>query len=177
MDLYRTVDQLGASSWSGPAWRHTSPGRDPLSGIGARLNGGRWNPPGVSTIYLADRRPVAVSEFVRMSEGQARGVESFLPRWVHELAIQDLPVLDLRTDEALEVVGLDRPTLSDDDWGPCQAVGQAADYLGFAGLVAPSATGHGVVLAVYERHAHHGELTAVDHIVLAATEDVTAALS
>ena len=112
-----------------------------------------------------------------MSEGQARGVESFLPRWLHELSVRDLRVVDLRTDEALAIVGLDQDALVHDDWARCQAVGQAVDYLGFGGLLAPSATGHGFVLAVYERHAHHGEVSVVDHVVLSTIEDVTAALS
>ena len=37
---------------------------DALSGEGARLHGGRWNPPGVPAVYLASARSLAVLEIL-----------------------------------------------------------------------------------------------------------------
>ena len=124
------------------------------------MTGGRWNPPGTEALYLA--RPISTcrAEFLRMAHGQGRGPESFLPRRVHIIAVTNLAVVDLRSDEALLSVGLDRNAIGG-NWGPCQAVGDAADTLGLGGLLVPSATGSGEVLAVFVRHAHHGELSVV----------------
>lgn len=37
--------------------------RDPLSGEGARLHGGRWNPPGKAALYLGTDHATAIAEF------------------------------------------------------------------------------------------------------------------
>jgi hypothetical protein len=58
-------------------------------------------------------------------------------------------VLDLRSNDALEAVGLDLTRVRSDNRGPCQAVGEAAHYLSLEGLIAPSATESGEVLAVF----------------------------
>jgi RES domain-containing protein len=160
IDLYLALDALGPALLDGVFYRHTAVHRDPLSGVGARIKGGRWNPPGTETLYLA--RPIATcrAEFFRMAEGQGKGTESFLPRRVHTIAVTGLEVIDLRREEALAAVGLDMNSLTG-EWSPCQAVGDATDTLGMGGLLVPSATQTGEVLAVFVRHAHHGELSVV----------------
>ncbi len=40
-------------------WAH-----DAMSGEGARLHGGRWNPPGVAAVYLAESRALAALEIM-----------------------------------------------------------------------------------------------------------------
>lgn len=37
--------------------------RDPWSGEGARLHGGRWNPPGVAALYLGTDHATAIAEY------------------------------------------------------------------------------------------------------------------
>jgi len=59
-------------------------------------------------------------------------------------------------------VGLSVDDIADDDWTACQAVGQAAYFLGHDGLIAPSATGQGLVIAVFESRLAHGQLTVDD---------------
>ena len=122
--------------------------------------GGRWNPPGIETVYLA--RPLATcrAEFHRMAAGQGTGPESLLPRTVHTIAVTELQVADLTAEGAMSAVGLSFEAL-DGPFEACQFVGDAASTLGLGGVLAPSATGNGEVLAVFWRHAHHGELTVV----------------
>ena len=159
-DLYRILDELGPTQIDGVFYRHTGPNRDPLSGAGASLNGGRWNPPGIETVYLARPLEACRAEFHRMAFGQGSGPESFLPRTVYTIAVTNLEVADLTAQGAMDAVGLSYDSL-DGPFEPCQLVGDAASTLGLGGVLAPSASGAGEVLAVFSRHAHHGELTVV----------------
>jgi RES domain-containing protein len=150
-ELLAAVDAIGTTTWSGAVWRHTGPKRNPLSGEGARLFGGRWNPPDLaSTLYLATDENGCRLEFARMAEGQGRGTASFLPRRITKFQAEDLELVDLRQPEHLAAVGLDLEDLTADDWAPCQRVGAAAHFLRAAGIIAPSAVGIGDTLAVFE---------------------------
>jgi hypothetical protein len=61
----------------------------------------------------------------------------------------------------LDAVGLTPEDLDDDDWTACQVVGNAVQYLGYTALFAPSATGVGDVIAVYEPHLRPGQLALI----------------
>jgi RES domain-containing protein len=156
-EIAQAVDALGPTTWSGIAFRHTSPRRNALAGSGAVISGGRWNAPGTSAIYLASPRETCLAEFGRMAEGQGRGASSFLPRVLHTVIVTELVVLNLTTEGAMAAVDLAQEDLSG-PWPPCQAVGAAAHFLGLGGVLAPSATGNGVVLAAFETHVMPGQL-------------------
>ena len=136
--------------------------------MGAYLNGGRWNPPDlVATIYLAEPLDACIAEFHRLAQGQAQGPSSLLPRVLHTIDVEELQVLDLSTQEAREEVGLTLADIADDDRAKCQAVGEAAHFLGVQGIRAPSATGTGFVIAVFEPHTHPNQLHLVETAALA----------
>jgi RES domain-containing protein len=82
-----------------------------------------------------------------------------LPRAIHEVRVSEIAVLDLRGDR-LGDVGLEARDVRSDDWSACQLVGQAAHFLGAAGLVAESATNEGLTIAVFETRVH-GQLEVV----------------
>lgn len=69
-DLVQRVNDLGSTPWTGTCYRHVAGQRDPLSGVGARLKGGRWNPPGISTVYLALPAMACMAELDRLAESQ-----------------------------------------------------------------------------------------------------------
>ena len=155
-DLVQRVDQLGQAHWSGQTHRYTAAKRDPLSGAGARLFGGRWNPKDIfATVYLAVPLNACLGEVSRTAASQGTTPEVLLQAdyRLHTIDVSEIPVLDLRSDEALTHVGLTRSDLEDPDWTACQSVGNAAWFLGHAGVLAPSATGEGNVLAAFETRA------------------------
>lgn len=168
-ELAQAVDELGQSTWTGTGYRHTSPRRNALAGAGAAISGGRWNPTGISTVYLASTKETCLAEFRRMADGQGRGASSFLPWTLHTITVTGLAVLDLTSAEALAAVDLAAADLVG-PWPACQAVGAAAQFLGLSGVVAPSSTGSGVVIAVFETHVRSGQL------VLAHSEVIDSAL-
>jgi RES domain-containing protein len=160
--VVQRVNDLGTTPWTGETFRHTSHGRDPLSGIGARRFGGRWNPADVcSTLYLAQPLATCLDEYARMARAAGQEPEQMLdkPRQLHTVEVTELPVLDLRTEASLAYVGLNMDDITDEDWTACQTVGHAAYFLDVAGIIASSATGSGLVVAAFEGRAQPKQLT------------------
>ena len=148
--LLARIDAIEPVPFVGKAFRHIAQDHHPLSGVGARTHGGRWNPPdSFSTLYLALDRETTVREFHRFAKRQGRSPGDFLPRRMYRYDVSLAGVLDLRprpTRTALQVSDTD---LRSDDATKCQRLGECAHYLGLEGILAPSATGEGSVLAVY----------------------------
>ena len=161
-DLVQHVNDLGASRWSGTAYRHTASNRDPMSGAGAKIFGGRWNPTEVGTVYLAIPVTTCLAELDRQAGSQNVTTADLLRapkgRTLHTIAVRELDVLDLREQAARSRVGLDIDDISNDDWAACQAVGQCAYFLQYGGVLAPSASGSGLVLAAFESRVNPGQL-------------------
>jgi RES domain-containing protein len=148
--LATAVDELGPTPHSGLAYRHQAAGWNPLSGAGARIQGGRWNPPNsFATIYLAVERETAIAEFNRMAARAGRRPQDFTPRRLYRFELRLRRLVDLRPAPARKAVDLSDDDLFGDDASACQAVGEAVETLGREGIIAPSATGSGIVLAVF----------------------------
>lgn len=172
-EVVERVNDLGTQLWSGTTFRYTARGREPLSGAGARLTGGRWNPKDVfPTIYLAQPRATCLAEFGRMAEANGMDPLAMLgrPFDLHTVEVSDLALLDLREEKALRHVGLAPEDIRDDDWTACQTVGHAAYFLDMSGIVAPSATGIGLVIAAFETRLRSGQL----HVSTTTTLDAAA---
>lgn len=145
--------------FTGEGWRHLGPLHDPRSGEGARLHGGRFNPPGsFPVLYICQSRPCAVAELVRLGERQAIGVEGLLPRVLYRYEIALDRVLDLTNGDVRAQVGVSVDLLTGPDWTACQELGVAAHALGARGINSPSATGVGDILAVFVQHIGLGRM-------------------
>jgi RES domain-containing protein len=80
-ELVAAVDALDPVAFEGEAFRHVAINRHPLSGSGARSQGGRWNPPeSFATLYLGLDRDTVVNEFFRLVRRSNRAPQDFLPR-------------------------------------------------------------------------------------------------
>jgi RES domain-containing protein len=168
-DVVQHVNDAGTTAWSGLAYRFTNARRDPLSGEGSYEFGGRWNPRGVfAAIYLALPQATAMLEFQRRAEAAAMDPLDMLRAGyiLHTIEVHDLPVLDLRDEQALAAVGLGQEDITAEDWTACQSVGHAAWFLEYGGVLAPSAAGHGFVLTVFESRLEPRQLTVNESIRL-----------
>jgi RES domain-containing protein len=147
--LVDAIDRLDPIPFRGELYRHVAAGRHPLSGAGARSQGGRWNPPqSFATLYLADGKASVEAEFRRMAQRQGLNPAQFLPRRIYRLEVELRAVVDLTSAASLP------PALADldfaaDELTDTQALGAAAQYLGREAILAPSAAGEGRVLAVF----------------------------
>lgn len=149
----RAVATAPVAPFAGIGWRQQSPRHDPLSGDGAQLAGGRFNPAGsFPVLYLCLSRACAVAELQRAAARQALDVVDLLPRHLYRYEIALDRVLDLTATPTQKAVGLAAEVLTGPEWTACQELGTTAHALGWQGLVAPSATGVGDVLAVFVQH-------------------------
>ncbi len=149
-ELIEAADQLPRSTIATRVVRHIAPGYLPLSGEGARVHGGRWNPPdSFAVLYTSSDCATMVSALDRAAQRQGLRAVDLLPRDEVIYAVELQRVLDLTDPLSLERVGLDASLLAAVDWSRCQAIGDAAHYVGFEALRAPSATGNGQTLAIF----------------------------
>jgi hypothetical protein len=137
---------------------------EPLDGIYAADNGGRWNPPGsYGTVYLNRTQSVARLNVERLYVGLPYGPQDLDPDEAPMLVATDVPeldYLDVVADEGIADVGLPH-SYPDDATGArvphvvCQPIGQAAYDAGLPGVAsrsaAPGATARDEELAWFER--------------------------
>ena len=90
-----------------------------------------------------------VAEFRRLALRSGRSPADFLPRELYRIQVTLGAVLDLTDPAAAAVAGLSSASMRADDLSACQAVGDAAHYLGLEGVHAPSAAADGTVVAVF----------------------------
>lgn len=149
-ELVGRIDQIPAASWKGSGWRHVASGRQPLSGEGARITGGRWNPPrSFSVLYLGSTRETVIAEFHRLAARQRLDPAEFLPRILYRYDVNLTNMLDLTEEASLAMLDTTGIGISGNDLTVPRGIGEAVFASGREGVVAPSAAGHGVVLAVY----------------------------
>lgn len=148
-DLTRLVTAPRASLTIA-GFRNLSPRYDPRSGEGARIHGGRFNPPNsFPTFYLCETRECALAELTRQGTRNVVGVEGLLPRSVYQYDLRMDRVLDLTDEATLAHLGLTPPQLVSDDWSLCQEIGVAAHAGGDQAIRSPSATGVDNIVAVF----------------------------
>jgi RES domain-containing protein len=145
--------------YEGSAFRHQSPRHDPLSGEGARLAGGRFNPPeSFPVLYLCTTRACAVAEFRRFASRHPIGAELFLPRVLYEYRVAFSSVLDLTDTAIREHLDLDVGRLIEEDRALTQRLGELAHQFGYQAVSSPSVTGVDIVLAVFTDNLRTGRL-------------------
>ena len=149
-DLVKRLDQLPRRALEVVTYRHVAEGRQPLSGEGARIQGGRWNPPeSFPTLYVGMTEDVVVAEFRRLAVRSGRSTADFLPRQLFQIEVTLQIVLDLTDTSHVQALNVTAADLVSDHLAVCQALGDAAHYLGTEAILAPSAAGVGLALAVF----------------------------
>lgn len=144
---------------AGEAFRHLSPRYDPLSGEGARIGGGRFNPPGsFPVLYLCRSRACAVAELRRLGDRQRIGLEGLLPRCLYRFEVVLERVLVLTDEPTRQQAGLGLDAITGPDWSECQNLGVVAHALAIQAIECPSATGVDEVLAVFLQNLGVGRL-------------------
>jgi len=161
------------TTYAGNAWRQIAPQHDPRSGEGARIAGGRFNPPNsFPVLYLCLSRPCASAELQRLAERQVVGLNGLLPRRLVQFEVELHTAIDLCERSTRDHLGVTFSDLVNEDRTICRAIGVAAHARGVQGLLSPSATGVDVVLALFPENLGSGRLEIVDEVVWNKPADV-----
>lgn len=148
-----SLAEVPSVPFRGDAYRHVSPQHDPRSGEGARIHGGRFNPPeSFPVLYLCVSRACVVSEFVRLGAWQTIGAEGLLPRKLFRFDAELVRVLDLTDEDVRRTLKVEEADLVDHDRTLTREIGVNAHGLSLQGILSPSATGTDSVLAVFPEH-------------------------
>lgn len=113
--------------------------REPMSGIGARLHGGRFNPKGIPALYTALSVMTAIRE--------ANQIGTLQPTTLVSYEADITPIFDATDADALGSYGMMPVDLAADDWrirmqkegkAPTQIFAERLIADGYAGLRVPS---------------------------------------
>ena len=133
--LLDAVEASPRRTFSGEVWRACREGRDPVLGAASHS---RWCNGEFDVLYTALERDGAVAEVQAYLDLQPV-FPSKLAIVAHRLAVRAGALLDLTADGVLEPLGIDPARYRERRYEPMQAVADAAYFLGFEGLLAPSA--------------------------------------
>lgn len=148
--LLDALEQTAAQSYDADVWRITRKGRDPLLGASAH---GRWGAAGeIEVLYTSEQREGALAEI-----GFRLSLEPVWPSKIehelHAIAVKAERVLQLAQLEQLEPLGVDIARYKSLDYEATQAIAAAARFLGFDGLMVPSARFECANLVLFTNHA------------------------
>jgi RES domain-containing protein len=160
---------LNAGRFQGRLYRALNPvfARDPLSGRGAALYGGRFNPKGVAALYTALDPVTALREANQVGDLQPTTLVSYRANLG--------PVFDTRDDNALVAYGMTTNTLADPAWRtamlegrevPTQELARTLIKAGFAGCLvrsfAQGTTATSLNLVLWQWNTTDSQLAVID---------------
>lgn len=134
-DLLDALDAHRGVSFEGDVWRIVRDERDPLEGYPA---GARWDPGTFDVIYTSLAREGALEE-IHFHLTRQPVFPSKIRSVLHRLAVRTKRTLRLADIAAVEALGVSRETYASLSYARSQEIGDAAAFLGFDGILAPSA--------------------------------------
>lgn len=159
-DLFRAHPKL-FGAWHGTLFRFQTADfpapKDVLSGEGARWRGGRWNSPGIATLYGSTTDNTALEEC--KAHDRYYGVPTKSPRLLVAIKAQLTRMLDLTAPATRRAMAVKLAELGSEDWRKLQAagkesftqaIGRAVVAVGGSGLLFRSAAvDRGVNVAIF----------------------------
>jgi RES domain len=152
--LLDALDKLPRLVIQQRVWRTVRDGRDPLEGSKSR---GRWGHDGIETLYASSVKDGSVAEIYSLLSVQP--VFPSKPKWLtYELEAELEGVASLPTLSELADLGVDLDKYHLREYGRTQEIADAALFLGFAGMIVPSARWDCSNLVVFTERIDPGQL-------------------
>src|SRR5690606_33171888 len=133
--LLDAIDALERIPFQGHVWRIVREGRDPTVG---HPSGGRWDPGTFDVLYTSCTPDGALAE-IHFHLSRQPVFPSKVRYDLHKLNVRARKTLRFADMRALATVGIDEAAYSEILYARTQEVGDAAYFLGFDGIIAPSA--------------------------------------
>lgn len=157
IDLVDRISTAPRRSYQGLGYRQQSPQYEPLSGEGARIHGGRFNPPdSFPVLYLCSTAGCAAAEFMRTTRRHPLGPVGFLPRSLYKYEVGLTAVLDLTDTRTIAHLGTTLAALIEDDRTLTHEIGAVAHQFGYQAVLNASAAGVDAVLGVFIENLRTG---------------------
>jgi hypothetical protein len=156
--LLDAVNACAREPFARPVWRVAVAGRDPLRGAPSIS---RWCDGTFDVLYTALERDGAVAEVHAMLSLQPV-FPSRMKWFTHKLAVAAERTLMLLDLAAVGRLSVDVARYGDRDYSRTQAIANAAYFLDFDGLVAPSARWDGLNAVLFTERIAPENLTVVD---------------
>ncbi len=160
LELLDLLDAHEGVAYQGDVWRIVPEGRDPLQGYPTKA---RWDPGTFDVLYTSVEREGALAEIYYHLNRQPV-FPSRSRSILHRVTVQTTRTLRIADLAALEALGVSRENYANLSYERTQEIGDAAAFLGFDGILAPSARWpcHNLVLFVgrlvpTDLIAHEGE--------------------
>ncbi len=133
--LLDALDTLPRVPFEGDVWRIVRQERDPLQGYPAAA---RWDPGSFDVLYTSLAREGALEE-IHFHLSRQPVFPSKVQTVLHRIAVRTKRTLKLADLAALQALGVAIDTFGDLNYQRSQEIGDAAQFLGFDGILAPSA--------------------------------------
>jgi RES domain-containing protein len=143
--LLDRLDACARETFDGEVWRVVRGGRDPLLG---HASVGRWSDGRFDVLYTSLERETALAEIFALLTAQPvfPSKSSF---FAHRLRVRATRILRLPDDASLAHLGIDVAGYRERRYAKTQEVGDAAHFLDFQAIVAPSARLAGANLILF----------------------------
>lgn len=135
LELLDILDAHAGVAFEGDVWRIVREERDVLQGYPAAA---RWDPGTFDVLYTSLEREGALAEIYFHLTSQPV-FPSKMRSVLHRIAVKTRRTLKLADIAAIEALGVTREVYSGLSYGRTQEIGDAAAFLGFDGIIAPSA--------------------------------------
>lgn len=133
--LLDMLDAHEAVAFEGDVWRIVREERNALQGYPAAA---RWDPGSFDVLYTSLEREGALAE-IHFHLTRQPVFPSKMRSLLHRISVRTRRTLKLADLSALEALGVSRETYSGLSYERTQEIGDAAAFLGFDGVLAPSA--------------------------------------
>jgi RES domain-containing protein len=144
LELLDAVDKFAPTDFEGQVWRVVREARDVLQ---ASPVGARWDPGSFDVLYTSLDRAGALEEvYFHLSR---QPVFPSVPFEIHRIHVRARKTLRLAEIQLLEKLGVDTGNYASMDYSRTQAIADAAFFLGFDGLIVPSARTQSLNLVLF----------------------------
>lgn len=158
VELLDALEAHEGVSFEGDVWRIVRDERDPLQGYPA---GARWDPGTFDVIYTSLAREGALEE-IHFHLTRQPVFPSKIRSVLHRIAVRTQHTLRLADLETVEALGVSRDSFASLNYARSQEIGDAASFLGFDGILAPSARWNCQNLVIFTDRFGPADFTVVE---------------